>query len=105
MNQLFEISTVRCSMLAWYVDQLFEISTIRCSMLSKTSHVVLDEIHERDTLSDFLMIIMRDLLQRRRGIKLILMSATLNAEEFAAYFSKFHAFMLFICCKPVSEWK
>jgi len=60
-------------------------------MLAKTSHVVLDEIHERDTLSDFLMIIIRDLLQRRHDLKVILMSATLNAEEFAAYFSKFSA--------------
>ena len=58
------------------------------SLLAETSHVVLDEIHERDTLSDFLMIVIRDLLQKRHGLKVVLMSATLNAEEFAAYFGK-----------------
>ena len=58
-------------------------------LLSKTSHVILDEIHERDVLSDFLMIILRDLMARRDNLKLILMSATLNAEMFSQYFSLF----------------
>jgi len=75
----------------------FPDRVVRCRLLAKTSHVVLDEIHERDTLSDFLMIIIRDLLQRRSGLKVILMSATLNAEQFASYFGKFSALVLFIC--------
>ena len=33
--------------------------------LSSTSHIILDEIHERDVLSDFLIIIARDLLPQR----------------------------------------
>lgn len=53
-----------------------------------TSHVILDEIHERDILSDFLMIIVRDLALSRPDLKIILMSATLNAQQFASYFSK-----------------
>lgn len=52
-----------------------------------TSHIVLDEIHERDILSDFLMIIIRDLTRIRRDLKIIIMSATLNAESFSEYFS------------------
>jgi len=69
-----------------------ETCDVCCSLLAKTSHVVLDEIHERDTLSDFLMIVIRDLLGRRPGLKVVLMSATLNAEEFSAYFGKFSSF-------------
>ena len=84
------------SVSALHVGQLFEVHSVCCSLLAKTSHVVLDEIHERDTLSDFLMIIIRDLLQRRRGLKVILMSATLNAEEFAAYFGKFSTFLFLL---------
>ena len=34
------------------------------------------------------MIIIRDLMQKRPDIKIILMSATLNAEHFAAYFGQ-----------------
>ena len=56
--------------------------------------MVLDEIHERDTLSDFLMIVIRDLLKTRRGLHVVLMSATLNAEQFASYFGKIPTFLI-----------
>lgn len=35
------------------------------SLLHRCSHIILDEIHERDILSDFLIIIIRDLLTKR----------------------------------------
>ena len=53
------------------------------------SHVIVDEVHERSIDSDFLLIILRELLTRRPDIKLVLMSATLNARLFAEYFQKF----------------
>lgn len=43
-------------------------------------------MHERDLNTDFLIIILKDLLARRKNLKLILMSATLNAESFKNYF-------------------
>ncbi|XP_074654331.1 ATP-dependent DNA/RNA helicase DHX36-like isoform X2 [Tubulanus polymorphus] len=55
-------------------------------LLKRVSHIILDEIHERDLQSDFLMIILKDLLPLRPKLKLILMSATLNAEKFSRYF-------------------
>uniref|UniRef100_A0A8C0IBN8 ATP-dependent DNA/RNA helicase DHX36 n=1 Tax=Bubo bubo TaxID=30461 RepID=A0A8C0IBN8_BUBBB len=54
--------------------------------LSSISHVVLDEIHERNLQSDVLMSIIKDLLNIRLDLKVILMSATLNAEKFSDYF-------------------
>ena len=48
--------------------------------------MILDEIHERDLQSDFLMIVLKDLVKVRRDLKLILMSATLNAEQFSEYY-------------------
>jgi len=42
--------------------------------LAGVSHVVIDEVHERTLDSDFLLIIIRDLLPRRPDLKLILMS-------------------------------
>jgi HrpA-like RNA helicase len=54
--------------------------------LEGVSHVVVDEIHERSLDSDFLLIILRDLVRARPDIKVVLMSATLNAELFASYF-------------------
>ncbi|XP_017280214.1 ATP-dependent DNA/RNA helicase DHX36 [Kryptolebias marmoratus] len=55
-------------------------------LLSSISHLVLDEIHERNLQSDVLLIIVKNLLKVRNDLKIILMSATLNAEKFSKYF-------------------
>lgn len=54
--------------------------------LSSISHLVLDEVHERSLQSDVLLTIVKDLLRAREDLKIILMSATLNAEKFSRYF-------------------
>uniref|UniRef100_A0A1D1YGD6 RNA helicase n=1 Tax=Anthurium amnicola TaxID=1678845 RepID=A0A1D1YGD6_9ARAE len=54
--------------------------------LKGVTHVIVDEIHERGMNEDFLLIILKDLLPRRPELRLILMSATLNAELFSSYF-------------------
>ncbi|XP_040830767.1 ATP-dependent DNA/RNA helicase DHX36 isoform X2 [Ochotona curzoniae] len=54
--------------------------------LSSVSHIVLDEIHERNLQSDVLMTVVKDILNFRSDLKVILMSATLNAEKFSEYF-------------------
>ncbi|EPS44763.1 hypothetical protein H072_1272 [Dactylellina haptotyla CBS 200.50] len=54
--------------------------------LLDVSHVFIDEVHERSLDSDFLLVLMKRLLTKRKDIKLVLMSATLNAKVFANYF-------------------
>ncbi|KAF5751882.1 ATP-dependent RNA helicase DHX36 isoform X1 [Tripterygium wilfordii] len=54
--------------------------------LKGVTHVVVDEIHERGMNEDFLLIVLKDLLPRRPDLRLILMSATLDAEIFSSYF-------------------
>ncbi|KNA12189.1 hypothetical protein SOVF_127160 [Spinacia oleracea] len=54
--------------------------------LRGVTHVIVDEIHERGMNEDFLLIVLKDLLPRRPDLRLILMSATLNAELFSSYF-------------------
>ena len=46
----------------------------------------MDEVHERSEESDFLLLILRDLLPSRPDLRVILMSATLNSSLFCAYF-------------------
>ncbi|CAA6658489.1 unnamed protein product [Spirodela intermedia] len=54
--------------------------------LDGITHVFVDEIHERGMNEDFLLIVLKDLLPRRRDLRLVLMSATLNAELFSNFF-------------------
>ena len=54
--------------------------------LTGISHVVVDEVHERDALSDFLLVILRDVASRRDDFHLVAMSATVDADLFGNYF-------------------
>jgi len=52
------------------------------------THIILDEIHERDQHLDFLLLVVKKLLKTNSGqVKVILMSATINVTKFARYFS------------------
>src|SRR5688500_17875801 len=53
--------------------------------LSEVTHLVLDEVHERSIDSDFLLIVLKGLLKRRPDLKVVLMSATVDADRFSAY--------------------
>ena len=54
--------------------------------LGGVSHVVVDEVHERGLDSDFLLTLLRDVLPRRPDLRVVLMSATVNADLFSGYF-------------------
>ncbi|XP_066472294.1 ATP-dependent RNA helicase DHX29 [Tiliqua scincoides] len=56
-------------------------------LLSNVSHVIVDEVHERTVHSDFLLIILREILHKRSDLHLILMSATVDSEKFSRYFT------------------
>ncbi|KAI5288307.1 hypothetical protein KEM54_005311 [Ascosphaera aggregata] len=53
--------------------------------LQDITHLVLDEVHERTIESDFLLIILRRLIHERPTLKLVLMSATVDATRFSTY--------------------
>jgi HrpA-like RNA helicase len=52
------------------------------------THIIIDEVHERDLDTDLLLLVIKKLMVDRnvRETKIILMSATLNAEKFQSYF-------------------
>ena len=54
--------------------------------LDDITHVVVDEIHERSLDVDFLLALLKDVLRQRKNLKVILMSATLDADVFIDYF-------------------
>ncbi|EXJ84540.1 hypothetical protein A1O3_05209 [Capronia epimyces CBS 606.96] len=56
------------------------------SALENVSHVFVDEVHERSLDTDFLLALLRGAMAALPQLKIVLMSATLNADTFAAYF-------------------
>uniref|UniRef100_A0A4W3IWU1 ATP-dependent RNA helicase TDRD9 n=1 Tax=Callorhinchus milii TaxID=7868 RepID=A0A4W3IWU1_CALMI len=75
--------------------QLFYVTTgillhkiVSAKCLTEFTHIFIDEVHERTEEMDFLLLVVRKLLRTNsRFIKVILMSATINCEEFADYFA------------------
>ena len=57
--------------------------------LEEFTHIVIDEVHERDKYTEFLLITLRDLLPKRPDLRLILMSATLQTELLINYFASY----------------
>ncbi|CAN9374166.1 unnamed protein product [Alternaria alternata] len=53
--------------------------------LQEVTHLVIDEVHERSIDTDFLLVILRSLMERRPELKVILMSATVDAAKFSRY--------------------
>jgi ATP-dependent RNA helicase DHX57 len=54
--------------------------------LQGVTHVIFDEVHERSMDGDLFLILLKNLSHLRPDLKIILMSATLNAEIFSSYF-------------------
>ncbi|KAJ2920247.1 hypothetical protein MD484_g9, partial [Candolleomyces efflorescens] len=50
------------------------------------THIIIDEVHERSIESDFLLIVLKSLIKERPDLKVILMSATVDAEKISEYF-------------------
>jgi len=56
--------------------------------ISGVSHVIVDEVHERDINTDFLIILLKDMIYTCPSLKIIIMSATVDSHRFCEYFSK-----------------
>lgn len=72
-----------------YCTNSILLRTLLCgdSLLATVTHVVIDEVQVRDRLSDFMLIVLRDALAKYRGLKLVLMSASLDTTMFSKYFT------------------
>ncbi|KAJ3474686.1 hypothetical protein NLG97_g9733 [Lecanicillium saksenae] len=54
--------------------------------LAGYSALMIDEAHERTVHTDILLALLKDLSRERKDLKLLISSATMNAEKFASYF-------------------
>lgn len=71
--------------------------------LKGVTHLVIDEVHERDCTTDFLLILIKRLLTRRKDLRVIFMSASMDASLFARYFDNCPVISVSGRCYPVED--
>ncbi|XP_071152767.1 ATP-dependent RNA helicase A-like isoform X1 [Mytilus edulis] len=68
------------------------------------SHVIVDEIHERDINTDFLLIMLRDMVNTYPQLRVVLMSATIDTSLFSEYFGDCKIVEVYGRTHPVQEY-
>lgn len=82
----FEDMTSQKTMLKYMTDGMLLREAMHDHDLKRYSTIILDEAHERTMATDVLMGLLKEVVQRRPDLKLIIMSATLDAQKFQRYF-------------------
>lgn len=84
----FEDCTGPSTILKYMTDGMLLREAIHDNRLERYSTIILDEAHERTLATDILMGLLKDIAKRRSDLKIIVMSATLDAVKFQSYFNK-----------------
>ncbi|KAI6084224.1 P-loop containing nucleoside triphosphate hydrolase protein [Hypoxylon rubiginosum] len=82
----FEDKTSSKTVLKYMTDGMLLREAMHDHEMSRYSCIILDEAHERTLATDILMALLKQVTKRRPDLKLIVMSATLDAEKFQRYF-------------------
>jgi len=84
----FEEKLSKDTRIKFMTDGILLAETQRDRDLRQYSALILDEAHERSLNIDFLLGYVRTLLRRRKDLKLVISSATLDAGAFAEFFGE-----------------
>ncbi|KAF3912309.1 p7 [Arthrobotrys entomopaga] len=97
-NIRFENNTSSKTILQYMTDGMLLREAMNDPDLHRYSCIILDEAHERTLATDILMGLLKDVAKRRPDLKIVVMSATLDAHKFQRYFgveeNKFNAPLL-----------
>ncbi|XP_073302624.1 pre-mRNA-splicing factor ATP-dependent RNA helicase DEAH7-like [Primulina huaijiensis] len=88
----FEDVTGPNTVIKYMTDGVLLRETLKDSDLEKYRVIVMDEAHERSLSTDVLFGILKKVVARRRDFKLIVTSATLNAQKFSNFFGSVPVF-------------
>ncbi|KAI9355943.1 P-loop containing nucleoside triphosphate hydrolase protein [Zopfochytrium polystomum] len=83
----FEDCTSKKTVLKYMTDGMLLREAMNDNMLKRYSGIILDEAHERTLSTDILMGLLKEVCGKRPELKLIVMSATLDAGKFQSYFN------------------
>ncbi|CDO91873.1 unnamed protein product [Kluyveromyces dobzhanskii CBS 2104] len=82
----FEDQTTDSTKIKFMTDGILLREAMLDPLLEKYSCIIMDEAHERSLNTDVLLGIFKTLLARRRDLKLVVTSATMNADKFSRFF-------------------
>ncbi|CCF39391.1 helicase associated domain-containing protein [Colletotrichum higginsianum] len=82
----FEDCTSKETVIKYMTDGVLLRESLNEPDLDRYSCVIMDEAHERALNTDILMGLFKKILQRRRDLKLIVTSATMNAKRFSDFY-------------------
>lgn len=82
----FEDCTSNETIVKYMTDGMLLREAMADPSLSRYAAIVLDEAHERTVATDILMGLMKQIAVRRPDLKIVVMSATLDAGKFSKYF-------------------
>jgi HrpA-like RNA helicase len=84
----FEDKTCEKTRIKYMTDGMLLRELLSDGLLKKYSVIILDEAHERTLRTDVLFGMIKAIQRQRPDLKVIIMSATLQAEKFSIYFNK-----------------
>ena len=82
----FEDCTSKKTKIKYMTDGVLLRESLNDPDLEQYGAIVMDEAHERSLHTDVLFGILKTVAQRRRDIKIIVTSATMDAEKFSLFF-------------------
>lgn len=83
----FEDATSQKTVLKYMTDGMLLREAMNDHDLKRYSTIILDEAHERTLATDILMALLKEVAKRRPDLKIVIMSATLDAQKFQTYFN------------------
>ena len=83
----FEDVTSQKTVLKYMTDGMLLREAMNDNNLQRYSTIILDEAHERTLATDTLMGLLKEVALRRPDLKIVIMSATLDAQKFQSYFN------------------